>query len=457
MHPIPALLNRPRRRTHPRPAAAQRSLTHILWLWLLLAPLAEAQALTLLYSGNLDGELEPCGCTLDTDFGGIQRRASYVDQQRAADPQLVLISSGGLLSPELGSDLIKHRFILSGLAQLDYDAVGVQWSDLSHGVEFLNAAALPFSVANWRGRELPPSRLIQRGDLRLRYLQWLDPASSPYATMPALSPINADTDALAAQLAEAKAAGELTVLATTLDLDAARAQLPLARVDLLLVGSAYEQFSEPRQLPDGPLVLQPGSRGQRMGRLNLTVEQGRVGAWQHAVTELPDSVPAAPRLDAWYQAYNDALREEYEQRVAQQQQLAAGESPFLGAAQCRSCHSAQYDTWRGTDHARAFEDLEKVGKGFDGHCVGCHVVGFNQPGGYLDITLTDQLAGVQCENCHGGGRQHAQSGGRIPTPTRSLAAGDQRASLCTQCHVKEHSPSFDFDRYWPRIAHPRQP
>ena len=426
-----------------------------LFLTLLLATTANAQPLTLLYSGNLDGELEPCGCTLDTDFGGIQRRATLVDQQRSEDPDLVLISSGGLLSPERGNDRIKHRFILSGLAQLNYDAVGVQWTDLTHGIEFLTAAALPFSVANWQGPELPRSRLIRRGELQIRYLQWLDPASSPYAAMPALSPINADTPALAKQLATAKAAGELTILATTLDPQQAQAQLPLADVDLLIVGSAYEQFSEPQLLGD-TLVLQPGSRGQRIGSLSLQVDGGKITQWQHRVTELPDSVAAAPRLDDWYQAYNDALRNEYQQRVAHQQQRDAGESPFVGASQCQSCHSAQYQSWQTTDHALAMTDLEKVGKGFDGHCVGCHVVGFGQPGGYLDSNLTENLAGVQCENCHGAGREHAQSAGRIATPNQARAR-EQKASICTQCHVKEHSPAFSVESYWPRIAHPLQP
>ncbi|WP_210397552.1 multiheme c-type cytochrome [Motiliproteus sediminis] len=411
---------------------------------------SRADNLTLLYSGNLDGELEPCGCTLDTDFGGIQRRATFVDQQREQNPQLVLISSGGLFSPEMGSDQIKHRFILTGLAQLNYDAVGLQWTDLTHGPEFLKQVALPFSAANWIGSEFPRSRLIERNGHKIRYLQWLDPATSPYASMPALSPITPDSATLAAELQKAEAAGELTMVATTLDLEQARAQLPLNQIDLLIIGSAYELFSEPVALGNGPLVLQPGSRGQRMGKLTLDIADGRITGWNHLITELPDSVPSAARLDAWYQAYNDALREDYEQRVAQRQQLDSGDSPYLGADQCQSCHSDQFRLWQTTDHARAFEDLEIVGKAFDSHCVGCHVVGFNQPGGYLDITLTDHLAGVQCENCHGGGREHAESAGQVATLNKEAAM----ETLCMQCHVKEHSPQFNVETYWPRIAHP---
>ena len=41
--------------------------------------------LSLIYSGNLDGELEPCGCTAEGDFGGIRRRATALATLRKHD------------------------------------------------------------------------------------------------------------------------------------------------------------------------------------------------------------------------------------------------------------------------------------------------------------------------------------------------------------------------------------
>ncbi|WP_207062544.1 multiheme c-type cytochrome [Motiliproteus sp. SC1-56] len=423
-------------------------------LFLALLPAMPLQAdttLDLVYSGNLDGELEPCGCSLDTDYGGIQRRASYLDQQREETPELVLLSSGGLFSPEMGSDQIRNRFILTGLNQLNYDAIGIQWADLGHGADFLKQVEIPFVAANWRGGEFPPAQRFERSGVAIYFTQWLDPESSPYqGSMAEISPIHQDTAALDAALKSADDEGALTVLGTPLTAEAARSSLPLEHVDILLVESAYEQFGEPRE-EQGTLILQPGSRGQRLGRLQLTLsEDGEVKTWNHSVVELPDSVPDAPRLDNWYAAYNDALREDYLERVALRKQLASGESPYLGAAQCKTCHQAQHERWQASEHAKAFEDLEKVGKAFDSHCVGCHVVGYDKPGGYLDLSMSGHLTAVQCENCHGGAREHAQSGGQQPTPNK----GQPKEAICGQCHVKDHSPSFDVDIYWPKIAHP---
>ncbi len=417
---------------------------------ILSTPVLAQTSLTLIYSGNLDGELEPCGCSLDSDFGGIQRQATFIDKQRAVDSELVLISSGGLLSQELGGDPIKDGFILSGIEQLNYDAIGVQWQDLTHGSDFLTQMNLPLVSANWKNDQLPASRTFTRKGVTFFFSQWLDPQTSPYRTLPTLSPIHTDSAPLAKALLEAENAGAVTILSTTLSLEEARQQLPLAAVDVLIIKSGYEYYAEPRDV-DGMLVLQPGSRGQRLAKLAVHISaSGELTSWEQHVFDLPDLVPSAPRLDNWYASYNQALREDYEKRVELRKAQKRDGNDYLGAKQCKTCHQAAYDTWTASEHAKAYDDLEVVGKAFDSHCIGCHVVGFMQPGGFLDISMSSHLTAVQCENCHGNGREHASSAGQ----TATLNKGKPKEAICSQCHVKEHSPSFDIEQYWPKIAHP---
>ena len=76
----------------------------------------------------------------------------------------------------------------------------------------------------------------------------------------------------------------------------------------------------------------------------------------------------------------------------------------------RNCHMKQYQVWSESQHAIAYEDLEIVEKAFDPACVKCHVVGFDKPGGFLDINVTGHLMNVQCESCHGAGRGHVEKG-----------------------------------------------
>ncbi len=425
------------------------------WLTALLAAftlsVASAADLTLIYSGNTDGELEPCGCSEEGNLGGILRRATTVEKLRAERPGLFLVSSGGLLASETAQDRLTGEYILEGIARIGYDAIGIQWQDLAYGEAFIDRPGLPWVSSNYLGGPWPKERRIERGGRTLAIFSWLDPAGDPARAMgeaPAAT-VSADPAPLARALAGARADGALTLLATTLTLEQARATLPLEAVDILIIGSRYELFGEPR-MEGTTLVLQPGSRGMRLGRVDLTLDEaGRIAGYHHQVIKMPRSVPDAPALADWYRAYNERLKQAYLERAARRRALESGQSPYAGEEACADCHANEHEIWWESPHAGAYEKLEEVGKAFDPNCVGCHTVGYDQPGGFIDIDTTDWLAGVQCENCHGAARDHAESGGTEPVTNADWPP----RQMCAQCHVQKHSPGFDFDRYWPRIRH----
>lgn len=425
---------------------------------LLLGTAATAPAgsatLTLIYSGNLNGEIEPCGCTRETDYGGILRRATALERLRSeTDTPPVVLTTGGLLSTFAADDEVKNTFILTGTARLKYDVVGVQWTDFTHGVDFLTSKGLPLVASNWRDGAIPSSRSVRRGDVELRVFQWLDPAESPYREMKgAHSPVTEDTQGLAAALAAAKAEGAITLLATTLPPPAAESLAPLEHVDVLLVQAKPDQPGEPRQV-GGTLVLQPGTRGMRLGRADLKIQEGRLAGWSHAVLELDDKVADSTGLQAWYADYNAQVRADYQRRVAERKARKSGASPYAGAETCAACHATADRSWRESRHAHAFATLEGVGKSFDPNCIVCHTVAFGQDGGYLDTALTGHLSNVQCESCHGGARAHVQSEGTTPTAYADRGVG----TVCGQCHNASHSPSFEFGAYWPKVVHGRDP
>jgi hypothetical protein len=120
-------------------------------------------------------------------------------------------------------------------------------------------------------------------------------------------------------------------------------------------------------------------------------------------------------------------------------------SRFVGAETCQACHLEEYETWSHSGHSHAMATLEAKGQQFDNNCVKCHVVGFNT-GGFQSMLSTPALANVQCESCHGPGRDHAAAPakgyGFMQTPVG-----------CVQCHTQDNSPDFDFATYWPKVKH----
>ena len=114
---------------------------------------------------------------------------------------------------------------------------------------------------------------------------------------------------------------------------------------------------------------------------------------------------------------------------------------FLGVTSCVGCHSDIIDGWKTTPHANAFKSLRTQGaeKQSNPGCFKCHVVGYDLDGGYIDMDLTPELTGVQCESCHGQGRAHVESDG-----DPSLIIGTLGEKSCRACHTKGQDKNFDY-------------
>ena len=420
-------------------------------LFILLPQLAWAQGsqVDIVYSGNIDGELEPCGCSVEGDLGGILRQSSSIQKLRHEKPDLIALSSGGLIVSMVPQDKLTAEYILKAYSMLKFDAVGLQWNDLAYGDEFVSENKLDWVSSNRNGETFSDNRTIMRGDQKLAFFSWLDPDSSPQKAMQIEhnGQVVNDIDALKKHLKQAQQTG-LTVLSTTLTLEQAKA-LPLQYVDILFIRAAYEVFGEPKQI-DNTLVLQPGSRGMRLGRLSLTLaDDGRIAKFEHEVISMPTSVEDDPELLGWYEEYNNKVKQAYLKRVELRKSLETGESPYVGEEACKTCHQEEHEIWSETLHSNAFAKLEQVNKAFDPACIKCHTVGFEESGGFIDFDATPHLMNVQCESCHGAGRVHVESAGFESTKNIDW----QPEQICAQCHVQKHSPSFDLKTYWPRIKH----
>jgi len=412
---------------------------------------AETTPFTIIYSANLDGELEPCKCSESSDYGGVQRRASAVDQLRNEVADLILISSGGLLAAEKGSDRIKNKYIQKGLSLLNYDAVGLQWGDLVHGVEFLDKGNIPFISSNWTDGHFAKEKLIPRRGAVFYFYSWLDYENETnVAPRPAQAPlVSKYAEPVQTLLKNAKKNRGTTILSTALEKSDVEKIFNLEFVDILLVKSKHDEFGKPEK-QGKTLVLRPGASGMRLGRLDVEIsESGDVTKWKHSVIPLGNEIAEPPSLKGWYENYKNELRQDYLKRVAVRKDKLAGVSPYMGAPGCEKCHAEESSKWKKTRHANAFSVIVRAGKEFDETCVGCHAAGFGRAGGFLDRNITPHLMGVQCESCHGPGRKHADSNGSRPTVNSKIA----KAQICPKCHDQRRSPNFSFKKYWEKIAH----
>lgn len=94
----------------------------------------------------------------------------------------------------------------------------------------------------------------------------------------------------------------------------------------------------------------------------------------------------------------------------------AGTPEYGPAKNCKKCHFKQYKSWDKSSMAQSFENLRpginaevKVAAGLDADadythdadCLACHTTGYGEPGGFVSIEETPELAGIGCDSCHG--------------------------------------------------------
>lgn len=145
----------------------------------------------------------------------------------------------------------------------------------------------------------------------------------------------------------------------------------------------------------------------------------------------------------------------YKARVAQlhkERDRAIPETPitYVGAERCGECHTKQYEVWKSTHHAKAYNALVEVNEQFNPECIVCHTTGYRQKGGFFRVTDAEKLANVQCEVCHGRGRpEHFLPDN--PAPTEPF-----NSDTCKVCHTRDQSPDFDYETAIKEVCAPNR-
>jgi hypothetical protein len=170
----------------------------------------------------------------------------------------------------------------------------------------------------------------------------------------------------------------------------------------------------------------------------------RLPAFSARFVELPQTAPRDPAvesvLDAYFRRVNEHNREAFASLLPAP--APEGRPRFVGTIVCGSCHREELAWWRTTLHGRAYRTLQDLHKEYNLSCVGCHVTGYNQPGGST-VSHVGDLQDVGCETCHGAGSMHVADPEEAAVPVRR----DAPEEVCAGCHNPEHSDRFHYPTY----------
>lgn len=154
------------------------------------------------------------------------------------------------------------------------------------------------------------------------------------------------------------------------------------------------------------------------------------------------------RMTSYYRRVNDHNRELFAGR--EPPAVRAGEQRYVGQDACTaSCHVPARRFCDTRPHARAYETLRRDHKEYNLECVGCHVTGYEKPGG-ATVTHNELLRDVQCEECHGPGSDHVA---RPNEPGLTIRKADP--TFCAErCHHPPHVATFDVTTRLPLVLGP---
>jgi hypothetical protein len=138
----------------------------------------------------------------------------------------------------------------------------------------------------------------------------------------------------------------------------------------------------------------------------------------------------------YYKRVNEHNKEAFKDRLPDPPEK--GKPGYIGVDACSECHSSERAVWDKTDHAKAYPTLQKEFVEYNLECVGCHVTGYDKPGGST-VTHVEKLENVGCEVCHGPGSLHAKDPGK---PDLIIKQPDLK-SCVTECHHPPHVDGFD--------------
>ena len=240
----------------------------------------EIQPITLLFSTEIKGQIEPCGCT-SNPMGDLSRIAQIVSDRRQQGPVL-FIDGGSLLfnsttpsSSQQSQDSIKATLIADIMTnQIAATAIGLGPYDLSYGKERLLLPRHAVNIVNNQDIPIAPPQIISKGAINIGIFGVTDPKT--------IQPIQTTDPITAAIKAVQHLAPKTDVIIAIAHMNSKEAIAlaeAVSHIDFLLVG---QQAPDPDNLPIEPerigntWLIYAANRGQTLREVKFVYKNNSV-------------------------------------------------------------------------------------------------------------------------------------------------------------------------------------
>ncbi len=425
-------------------------------------------------------------------MGGLARRVSYIKafkhRSNLEVPTLV-VDAGNLFTDDRftadqlpGEVMTKNKWVVKGYGDFHHDVANISWIDLPYLTELLkkdgfakrveeypfierlvsaniepvddqHRKPIPYVIREITLKRGAPGQKVRIGFVGLTEAKPIGAADKQ--NVYAGYRVNDPFEAAKKVLPELKQKTDFIVALAYMPMaDVQRLATENPEIDTIIGARQTSTMDEPQHF-NRATITYAFTQTKYIGELRVYVKgdgsiENQLNRYIALDSIIPDDAPATEEVTA---AHTEFTNEQNKAAQTSQESappkpvglLGATDSPYVGVETCAGCHQKEHEVWLTTRHSHALATLEKKNEQFDNECIRCHVVGY-QRGGFQSLYTTPQFANVQCEECHGPGRKHAESPakgyGFMATPIG-----------CMQCHKVPNDPDFAFAVYWPKIKH----
>lgn len=386
-----------------------------LMIIIFIKPVSE-DGISIFYTGEVQGELEPCGCS-GVKSGGILQRSGWISHLREKRSNLIVLDGGFSAQKENRQQEIKFTAHHKMLDILQCDFSFFSEKERRENKWIAAKKNQTHALREYDGKKILTLRLETENDFEIAKIQ-----------IEKISPdiVIAMTKGVGAKIPTSFPISENSWF-------------------IFLVNDAKEPIAafSPKEKV---LIMSAGNRGRYAGLLHFSEDESGLLKWQHKHITITGKYDENGKIAQTLEEYKRQVQSEHLLDLEIKRSSRVG---FVGTDMCQSCHTEQHRDWLlKQDHARAFATLQIQNYDQDPECVKCHVVGYDFVEGFRNSEESDYLLHVGCESCHGAGADHAFSPEEFPKYGKT-----DGEKTCVVCHTKDHSADFKYNMYKQKIKH----
>ena len=261
-------------------------------LALILSGCAQKQ-LVVLHTNDTHSRIEPLPETDRTapGMGGVARRATYIDDVRKNNRQVLLFDAGDFLQGTPYFNLFKGEVEVKAMNRMKYDAATLGNHEFDYGMEVLEnvirGADFPIVSSNYDFSNTPieglirPYLILNKGGVRIGVMGInIQPkgliAADHYKGMKFLDPVKT-ANKMAKKLREEHRC-DLVICLSHLGFIPDKKLAESSRdIDIIIGGHSHTHMNEPARVKDlddkEVVIFQTSGRGVNVGRLDLQFER----------------------------------------------------------------------------------------------------------------------------------------------------------------------------------------